>query len=435
MMSRSGRERTRTPHHQTLERTIAASVHAAVVLGCVLCGTPAFATGDPTEVTIDGVLHVQNGTEPLAGRETIAFDEAWRAGGAEDDAIFGMIGQVLADERGNVYLLDRQLSEVLVYSPTGEYLRTLSREGEGPGETRRPRDMVMLPEGDIGIVQMMPGKIVAVSRDGTPAGEIGSPGDGAGGGFAVFFNAWSRGGRLYVCGERMNPRPPGVMEVTRFLARIGEDGTEQHRYFERRTERDMARFVWDESEDYFVQHGGLALGRNGRLYAAPVRDRYEIHVYAPGGELERVIERQYTPRRRSAADQERVSDSMRMIINGREIPKKTADTDPCVDQLWVDADEQLWVLNGHGTREQPAGVFQTYDVFDASGRFTRQVALACPGDPLADGLFRLADGRVVVVRGLHASAVAMVGSVGTRSDADTGEAPVLEVICYRPRSS
>ena len=47
------------------------------------------------------------------------------------------------DDRGNLYVLDRFLAQILVLSPTGELLRTIGREGSGPGEFIRPRVMAL----------------------------------------------------------------------------------------------------------------------------------------------------------------------------------------------------------------------------------------------------------------------------------------------------
>ena len=83
---------------------------------------------------IEGVQHVMNGTVPREGTRVLKLEELWRVGGADDETIFGLLTQVLGDEDGNVYLLDAQLHQVFVYSPEGHLIRSLFREGEGPGE-------------------------------------------------------------------------------------------------------------------------------------------------------------------------------------------------------------------------------------------------------------------------------------------------------------
>ena len=45
------------------------------------------------------------------------------------------------DGGGNLWVVDRRLNRVLVVSPDGEVLRTVGRNGEGPGEFRAPRGL------------------------------------------------------------------------------------------------------------------------------------------------------------------------------------------------------------------------------------------------------------------------------------------------------
>jgi hypothetical protein len=98
----------------------------------------------------------------------------------------------------------------------------------------------------------------------------------------------------------------------------------------------------------------------------------------------------------------------------------------------VDDDGALWVLHSRSGREQPDGVFQTYDIFDSKGHFVRQVAVACPGSPREDGFFMLEDGkRAVVIHGLVDARATLAGSSGREESEDEGDAAPLEIICYR----
>jgi hypothetical protein len=45
------------------------------------------------------------------------------------------------DADGNVWIVDRRLSQVLVVAPDGTLLRTIGRDGEGPGEFRLPANV------------------------------------------------------------------------------------------------------------------------------------------------------------------------------------------------------------------------------------------------------------------------------------------------------
>ena len=115
----------------------------------VACSAPCLSAAARAgqEVTADGVIHVKNPASPPQGVETMQLEELWRVGGAgEDQTVFGVILQALPDEQGNLYVLDLQLSQVFVFSPEGKLLRTLSREGEGPGEVRNPTDMFFMAD-------------------------------------------------------------------------------------------------------------------------------------------------------------------------------------------------------------------------------------------------------------------------------------------------
>ncbi|MFC1572025.1 6-bladed beta-propeller [Candidatus Eisenbacteria bacterium] len=89
-------------------------------------------------------------------------------GANEEELFFGLVTDVVGDAAGRVYVLDQQRCHVVVLSSRGEFIRTLSREGEGPGGVRRPRSLLLMDEDRIGIVQGFPGKITVVGLDDEP---------------------------------------------------------------------------------------------------------------------------------------------------------------------------------------------------------------------------------------------------------------------------
>ena len=188
-----------------------------------------------TVETVEAVVHVKNTDEPQMGTEVLELEELWRVGGDDSDMLFGLVTQVMADPEGNIYILDTQLSEVQMFSPDGEFLRTLSRQGEGPGETQYPVDLFLMSDGTIGLVQTFPGKIIKVKQDGTPAGSITiGGGDPTQGGFVRLVDAKESAGNLVLGGERIVVnQEEGKRIGTNFLASFNEDGTEKVRYLEK----------------------------------------------------------------------------------------------------------------------------------------------------------------------------------------------------------
>jgi hypothetical protein len=378
----------------------------------------AAAETDPSDVP-----HVRSGPRPATGVVTWRLEELWHIGGDDQGVLLGSVAQVLADDAGSVYVLDRQLAHVLVVSSDGTVTGMLGREGEGPGETRRPGDMLFLPDGTLGLLQGFPGRIVKLDRAGDPAGTIQLGGDAsADGGMSSLHDARFRGGTLALCGWRGTQRG-SVFERTYFLSICDRDFRETHLLLSKPGQTDFSQPRYIESEEYFVDHGRWALGPDGRVYAAPERDRYAVCVYEPDGRPVRVIEREFESWKRTREEMDRLREARVAIVDGRrmEFETRIEPNDPCIRELHMAASGELWVLNSRGTREQAPGVMATYDVFDHEGRFTRQVAVVCPGHPDRDQLFFLDDGRLVLA----------VGASDSGGHSDEGEAVPQRVVCYR----
>jgi hypothetical protein len=59
------------------------------------------------------------------------------------ELLFGKIAAVAADDSGTIYVADGLSSNVRAYNIAGSHLGTLGREGQGPGEFRYLRDLVL----------------------------------------------------------------------------------------------------------------------------------------------------------------------------------------------------------------------------------------------------------------------------------------------------
>lgn len=408
-------------------RLAAAGAAAIALLAGSLCAIGPAAIAAPSQATADGAHHVRNGATPTAGVQQMRLRELWRVGGEDGDDVFGMVSQVLLDEQGQIYLLDSQLSQIVVYSQAGKRLRTLGREGDGPGEVRRPSDALLLPDGSVGFVQTFPGKVVKVDRQGAPAGAL-QPGGASPtqGGFAVLIDGQCRGGQLVFSGIDIGMEE-GKQLRRSYLASFGADGKEKARYLEHNTTLDFSKAAIIEKDQYFVYPRRWSLAADGRVCAAPYRNRYALNVYNPDGRLEMVIERAFTSRKRTQVESARVQRILE--AQTRQSPIKftlqAEDTEPDISQVRYHEDGTIWVLHSRSAIDQPAGVFATYDVFDAQGKFDRQVAVQTPGDGENDALFLTDDGHAVLVTGMVEAAMSMQGA--GEADSGDGAAP-MEVV-------
>lgn len=375
------------------------------------------------EVTREGVPHITNPATPANGATTLAPRQAWTAGGDDDDdVLFGVISAVDIDERGNVYALDMQLSQVHVFDRDGNLLRTIGREGEGPGEFRRASQMFLTPEGNVAVLQQMPGKLVVLTPDGKPAGDFPGP-KGADGGMIAYFEG-GRAGDAIVLNTREMSRSESKISVQRALLVVGPKGDIRATLFKDKNERDMTAMLnLDEKEMRGVLWAG---GKDGRVYTSENFDGYQIKVHSPAGTLERVIEREYAHRPRSKQEME--DNKPRVIMrggNGQRLQPviKSSPTDRDILRMLPREDGSLWVLSSRGDAEQPKGTMATFDVFDPAGHFVRTVGFQVPGNFEQDEFYIVRD-QLIVVRSARSARDAFMGS----EDGDTKEAVDVEPV-------
>lgn len=384
-------------------------------------------------------VRIDNPAQTPATR-TVTLAEAWRTGGDDADVILGQIGNAGVDGQGNVHVLDTQLAQVQVYSPTGKHLRTLGREGEGPGEMTRPVHFDVHADGSVAVVQPFPGKIITLNADGTPgpAISLGSA-DPTQGGLAVIMGACERGGNLVASGMRNTfGGESGEISEVHFLASLDRAGQEIKRHAELKQQRNLERMVFDDKADFFPgDRGNWDLGPDGHLYLATRYDAYEIEVRTPAGDPERLISRPHTARKRTKAEIDEMRGGRQMNINGRvpEIVETFAETDACIASLAVLDDGMLWVENSHARDRWKQHGEVRYDVFGPDGKLREEVVVTVPQGGEGNRLILLRNGSFLLVRGQGTLSISIqAGSGGgssTSAAAGDEDAVPLELVCFR----
>ena len=168
-----------------------------------------------------------------------ARESAWTVGAldGEDWEVFGAVTDLVFSEAGDLFVLDEQAAHVVVFDRAGTYLRTISRQGEGPGELTEPRSMALLADGRLAVFDR--------SRRGiqffTPEGEYleSAPFDPQQG-MPNFVRAWLPDGSILTDIEtRMTGTADGRMTIStgpvggeseRPIIRYGPDGSREVRY-------------------------------------------------------------------------------------------------------------------------------------------------------------------------------------------------------------
>ena len=402
-----------------------------LILATTLVSSAAFA-GE--EIEIDGVKHIMNSAVPAKGDRVVHLEEVWRVGGDDGEDFFGMISQVRIGDDGLIYLLDTRLSEVPVYSRDGERVNTLSREGDGPGETRIPSNLLFMPDGTLGIVQVFPGKIIKVATDGTPAGTF-QPGGGdpTAGGFLQMFDCVANGDDIVVTAESISSGGPTSQDRSNYVASFDAEGNELVRYYENKFHWDFTNFELNEDKLDRINFRRVTAGPDGRLYVAANRNAYAITVYNRDGSIDRVIEREFEHWLRTQEELDRIIATAEAQL--AQIPNakiEMSKTDPDIGAVNFGPDGNLWVATSRSGRELPDGVMTRWDVFSPDGHFLETVSAVCEGDGENDIIIWADNNSAVQVTGFTEAARALnSGGAGGGDDSGDEEAEPMEVIYLR----
>jgi hypothetical protein len=329
------------------------------------------------------------------------------------------------DRAGDLYLLEYPSSRVRVYAPDGDSLRTFWRHRSGGRRVLDALAFAILPDSSLGLITATPAHIVRFDRRGNLSGRAPVSGASPEPGTALMIRkALCRGGTLVLGGIEAHPQDQKQAR-THFVRRYGSLGEILTTYVARETVVDLATRHTSEAEAFAPLATSFTVDPDGRVYVAPERDAYRIEVYSPEGALERVIEREFTPWMRTAADSARV----KCLFDGwvRDAPLMlTYDlepTEPAILALEVDDQGRLWVRHSRSAHDPASPGRLAFDVFDPEGRFIRIIDVACDED---DGLHFLGNGRTAVVRNeTGAEFVRAGGRLGWLAQAEIASAATL----------
>ncbi len=362
---------------------------------------------------------------------TVELVEQWRLGEDDEDVLLGVITGAVIDDEGRVYLIDRQLSQILVIGPDGELVKILGREGEGPGELNQPHALLLLDDGAVGAIQGFPGRIIGLNFDGTPAGDITLGGGAEEGGFSFVRTCVRVQDSLVASTGRMVfDMNTGKSDLTSRLGVYNLEGKLTATIAEHTKASDMMRQVFDEAADFSEFQQSVA-GPDGTIYTTPVRDGFVLKASDLQGNVLRTLTRPFTARKRSQDEKDAMTDDVRVVMNGQrlEVENKALDVDQVIRNLGVAGDGRLFVTNCYQHRAHlPEGTAGQYDVINPAGEFVETLTLLVPEfDGVQDVLYFLDGSHFLVIKNFEAASAAMDGG-GEEDEEIEEEAEPLSVI-------
>jgi hypothetical protein len=382
-----------------------------------------------TEETVEDGVRYMRSQEEAPEVLDVTMEPVWTRGDENDEIFFGMPIKIIHGPAGNVYVLDSQVSEILVFSNDGEYLRTIGREGEGPGEFRNANDLYLGPGDILGVLSVFPGKVVQLTLEGDPAGNFPLP-KSEGEGFQLLFKGAGTKDRIVLCGAKQRSGPSQTRSIqSTYLKAFDKDGNELARYHTEESETQYGGMQFDEKT--FNNFAGYwSVSSEGVVAAAVDFDDYRVRVWNPDGSPKYVIERPgYAPLERSEKEKKRFQRLYDGITSyNPNSTFKVSDTHRAVMQVFHRPDGSLWVQSGRGAFPEDEGVFTAYDVYDGDGRFIRRVRLVGEGESMEDGV-QFAGDRFYRITDLFGALMANYAAGDTES-ADEEESEPLRIIAY-----
>jgi len=120
---------------------------------------------------VDGVTFVKNPEEglwDLKGEANITLVKKRQIGELDgpEEYLFVYITDVAVNSRGEFYVADRQLNEVRKFNKDGEYLLTIGRLGQGPGEFQSPSIISVNSQDELIVFDNRIGRISVFSDSG-----------------------------------------------------------------------------------------------------------------------------------------------------------------------------------------------------------------------------------------------------------------------------
>jgi hypothetical protein len=364
-------------------------------------------------LVIISVQTVVAADDPKTPTISVIPELLWQIGEDDDESgvIFGLVVDVCIDQDLYLYVVDRQLSTVSLFNSDGEFLRDIGRDGDGPGEYRRPYDAYSIASGEVGVVGGNGRNIFRYSRSGTHLGNILVP-ENTDGTVRVVEEIQAVGSTLFALSRIGEVTTVVTFEPRVDLRRIhalDSNFEEQVTFFEESHLADESKPVWSERPT--ALHDRWIAARDGSVYVATSFLDYEVTAYNADGTVRYVSRPDYRPRKRSSDEKQAVYDWATVNPHGN-LPGtdfQIEEYDKSIMKLPRVHNGNIWVLTSRGFYDRPEGSIGVYDILDTDGKLVKKVALVCEGDPENDRIY-FAGNRMYVLSCFRSAVASMVGS-------------------------
>jgi hypothetical protein len=295
----------------------------------------------------DGIKVVINPDYPRDGVIALKLDKELSIGeGEEENYIFDSPSEIRVGEDGNIYISDWGFTNVRCFDKNGQYLRTIGRKGQGPGEFESFR-FNLSNDGKIYFMDTVNARISILDAKGNFINNFKALNLSTGH-FPIYSDTDNN---IYFSREFRSEKDRYTMTIHRY----NTSGDELLNYGEFLGDR---IFLYERDGKIWQSRRSVSpmtvwiVTREGRLYAG-YSEKYQINVYESDGSLSFKFGREYNP----------IPDTENWLSG-------TSDFLPAFYLNWIlDDDKNLWIelLKRKGQEET------VYDVFSPEGIYLRQI--------------------------------------------------------------
>ncbi|MGB2906931.1 MAG: 6-bladed beta-propeller [Candidatus Aminicenantaceae bacterium] len=346
--------------------TWGSAILAAAALMCALPGCAPSETGWQGKIeSRDGVTVVHNPRAPLHPEPVLELEEVLSIQGSEteEEQMFQDIRTLDVDSEGNIYILDEGAADIKVFNGAGKHVRTIGRQGQGPGEFAFPIMVLVTPQAELLVHDMNQRALKILDFEGNFLRQI-SIADM----FQFTGPRFMPGGRMV--GSHLVPAQEPLAELKLFdgeleplltIVSLPVEPPPVLHYF---AGNSMTGLRWNLNNRGVVVWGDF------------LESEYALHVHDAQGNLLRTIEREYDVIRITEADKEPL---LRKMFGDNPPPPqwdiRIPDRYPPFSGLSCDDSGRIYVKT-YTLDGQEVG--EAYDIFDAEGRYMAQVTLPVP---------------------------------------------------------
>lgn len=334
---------------------------------------------------IDGIEFIHNTETPIHPDKTVLFEKDLSISSEDEEGNIVLYDprQYLVDSDENIYISESSDQVIKVFSPDGEYIKTIGAKGDGPGEFQSIGYLGFTPEGSFVVLDIQARRTNLFDASGL---------------FLKSFTWQNFISRAFLFKNNSYIYQENVYGENRqdrklFVSEIDYGGDEIRSYGE---------FTLAQVKTVREGNSGVSMGiphspesifagdQNRGWFYHCLNNQYIIEVYDNTGKIFRKIDRPYEPVPFTDKDRkeyqaryennvnERFYEMFKKLIKEMELPKVKSIT----TRMLVDDESYLW-LQTYEQKKEGDQIITAYDVFNAEGHYYARVW--CEINP---GLFR-----------------------------------------------